>query len=977
MLAAELLGFPISRTDRGTLVAASAIDRSDRKLVFGAPLPPLSRRHDLFDTLHPAFGSEAGRTAIDWLVKHAAFTAAVDAQDELLAFAAAFAGAPVRVQPEDLRELRDLLDPITGARAERIGRRLGAALLIEAVEGETKGKRSWRRPTEVYLPKAIDKDTPYWPNAAAGIAGIHWAHPMYEEGLRTGLGKRRKREDGTRSRGARNFLALLGAEMGPRLETVEDRWVRSDARRASMRKADASRLKNDIRSNDLEAVLRVITNKKVAKTERKERAIALLRVLSRDWGRRLQDESTVEGEHAARKYVYPRGRHDALWFDRLKEVEWVPVGRDRFRRPQDAALKTDETQAIYKADEFVAGIGAAELDEEFVDALGLKARASVDDLLTMIEEMRDGEASFDLARVLHAYQHFARLVPKTPWYSSIGDVSTAEFRSRFAAGEGLVVVMTGERSAEWRRPRQVRRGRPIVPDPALYAIDRDGLRPLWKALEIGETTVEDCCDYLRSHAEWVDPDAQLGDVITIYRHLNALLAGKDSIPVACRHIPLACTSGWRARRPIHLVDDVMLRERLAAALPDAHFWEPPCDTRSIGALVDALSIQRILPRVRPRTDVRAAEQGEDQGPTFGAAVNHLSNVLGKRDASLRQALKVSWEALRDARLFVYDGEVPVDLDASPLARTIRTSVPAHVQLNPLEIHIMADALETRDGAGAAMASLFDAGALFSFDAEWMLAWQAAKQQVKEEALAFAVDDAAHKAKVEGTAAEIAKKGNGPVKLNSRKIAKGTPPPPPPPPPRELKDFQPGISAVEVVDGKAIEPKKKPPIRTRLSRRPNPSRPSQNEQVANTAYTNGEIEDFAWDVLVHVLERADGAELENFRRRHGVGADGAIDWDQFVELKATGRSMQTSVSLTPAEFERALQRRNDYILALVHGCEKGSTTKVKLIFDPMRRLSTRETEGIRLNGLPDAAGIVIELGEDGSLSSVEEGTAPGG
>lgn len=969
---AQLLGAPIWRTNGDRLVAAEALGTSDRKLVFGAPLPPLSQRHDLFDVLHPAFGTDAGRLAIDWLVKHAAFTVEVDTRDELLAFATAFENDPVRVEPEDLRELRDLLNPITDARAHSIGQRLGAAILIEAVEAETKGKRSWRRPSELYLPKAIDKDTPYWPTAAAGLAGIHWVHPMYDEGLRTGLGKRRKREDGIRSRGARNFLTLLGTETGPRLETGLEAGPRSEARRASMRKAEATSLAADIRSDDIDKVLRFITNKKMPKTERKERATALLRALSRDWSRRLQDQSTVEGQHSARKYTYTRGRHDALWLDRLKEIEWIPVGRDRFRRPADAAIKTGETQAIYRAEDFVAGIAADELDEDFIEALGLKARASVDDLLTMIEDMRDGAESFDLARVLLAYQHFARLVPKTGWYSAIGDVSMNEFRSRFAAGEGLVLIMTDERSAEWRRPGQVRRGRQIVPHTALYAIDRDSLRPLWKALNIGETSVEDCCDYLRTHAERVAPDADLGTVITLYRYLNGLLAGKESFPVACRHIPLACTSGWRARRPIYLVDDAVLRQRLAAALPETHFWQPPCDTRSIGTLVTALAVQRIEPRVRPRNDQRAVEQGEDQTPTFQAAVDHLSNVLGQRDAMLRQALKVSWEALRAARLFVYDGEVPVDVDASPLARAIRTGVPAHVRLDPLEIHITADALETREGAGAAIASLFDGSALFSFDAEWILAWQAAKHEVKE-ALRFAVDDAAHKAKVEATAAEIAKKGNGPVKLNGRKMPKNSPPPPPPPPPRELKEFQPGIASVEIVEGKKTEKTKKPPIRTRLSRRPSPNRPNQGDPVANTAYTNGEIEDFAWDVLLHVLDRADGTELEDFRRRHGVGADGAFDWSQFVELKATGRSMQTSVLFTSSEFQRALERRNDYILALVHGCEKGSNTKVKLIFDPVRRVSMRETEGIRLNGLPDAAGIVIELGQNGAMSSVEEGS----
>lgn len=966
----QIFTTPIWLRNDGNLVGCQPKDASDRKLVFGHPLPPFSERHRLFDVLHSAFAAPEGRVAIDWLVQHAAFTASVDAEDELLAFAAAFENDPIRLKTDELRELRDLLDPLTGTRAQTIGARLGAAVLIEAVESETKGNRDWRRPLEVYLPKAIDKDTPNWPNAAWGIPGIWWAHPSYDEGLRTGLGKRRKREDGTRSRGARNFLALLGAQSGPRLEIGPYRHEGSKARRISMAQANATKLSADIRSPDLDRVLGVITNRKAPKKERKDRAVALLRSISRDWSRRLQDECTVEGEHTARVHTYTRGTHDALWLDRLKDTAWIPVGRDRFRKPAEAAVRTAETQAIYRSEDFLTGVSAEELDEDFVDALGLTARVRASDLLEMLEAMRDGGQEFDAGRVHLAYQHFARLVPKSAWISSLGDIPITEFRSRFAAKEGLVLVDVGDGTADWRKPSQVRRRKPIIPDTALYVPDREIFRPLWRALKIEETKVDDCCAYLRSHADSYDPSDELGVVIQIYRHLDALLAASSTAAAAgCRYIPLACYGTWRARRPIYLISDDQLRDRLATAMPDQFFWQPPCDTRSIERFVDALSVTRISPDVRPLPDHRAREQGEDLTATFQAAVDHLSNSLGKRDASLRQALKVSWEALRGAKLYVYDDEVPVEVDAHQLGRSIRTTLQAYFQMAPLELHIWSGALELREGAGAAIAGLFDSASVFSFDAEWVLAWQAANRAIAD-ALRFTTDDAAHKVKVESTASEInSKKGKGPVKLTPRKNQKsgsGLPPPPA----RELKEFQPGISSVAIVAGKPAQQAKRP-LKPKLGRRPRPSQANNDERVANTSYTNGEIENFAWDVLLHVLERADGVELEDFRRRHGVGADGAFDWGDFVELKATGRSMQTSVSLTPLEFKRALERGNDYILALVHNCEKGSNTKVKLIFDPARRVSLRETEGIRLNGLPEAAGIMIELGADGEISGLED------
>jgi hypothetical protein len=619
------------------------------------------------------------------------------------------------------------------------------------------------------------------------------------------------------------------------------------------------------------------------------------------------------------------------------------------------------------------GVDADELDDDFVRALGLTAHVRASDLLNMLESMRDGHRDFDASRVYLAYQHFARLLlPRSSWVSDVDDVPIARFRDRFSTNEGLVLVDMGDGTADWKRPDQVRRGKAILPESGLYVPDREGFRSLWSALRISETTIGDCCNFLKAHAEQYNPNVEQGVVIQVYRHLNRLLIDHDGDAPTCRYIPLACFGIWRARRPMYLVGDEQLRDRLAASLPDQYFWQPPCDPRSIDSLIKALAVTPLRPRVRPLPDLRAQEEGEDLTPTFRAAVDHLSNSLGKRDASLRQALTVSWDELRSAPLYVYDGEVPVDVYVGPLNQNVRTDLKAYFSTDPLQFHVSNDAVELREGAGAAIATLFDDASLFPFDAEWVLAWQAAKRSVAD-ALRFNVDDAAHKAKVEATANEIEnQKAKASVKLKARKNKKDESGPPSPPP-RELKDFQPGISSVEIVDGKpAQEPKG--PVKPKLGKRPRPSRPKDEESVPNTSYTHGEIEDFGWDVLLHVLNRAGGADLEDFRRRHGVGADGAFNWGDFVELKATGRSMQTSVSLTPMEFKRALERGNDYILALVHNCEKGSSTKIKLIFDPARRVSLRETEGVRLYGLPDAPGIVIELGQNGEIADQEAETS---
>lgn len=936
-----------------------------RKIVLSGELPPLSRRRGLFDVLHPAFCSERGARAVAWLKEHAAFTEQVSPRDELLSFAEAYAESPLPLAEEELREIRDLLDPITGYAAAEIGARVGRAVLLEAAEGTAKGTRSWRRPTEIYLPKAIDKDNPNWPNAAAGLAGIHWVLPSYEERLRTGLGKLKLRADGTRSRGARNFLMLLGCEVGPRIVSGLEPPRRSLRRQTSMAEAKASSIPEDLLSPDLDRVLRAILDSHRPKKERRERALALLKALSRDWNRRLRDAAGVKGSHQARVYAWERGTHTAHWLDRLQEVAWIPVGRERFRAPGEAAIKTAETQAMYRAEDFVAGIAADEIDIDFAHALGLTAYVRVSDLVSMLEAMRDGEQVFDLGRVRLAYQHLARVAPRSGWSPALDDVPISEFRSRFASGVGLVLVIGADGTAEWRRPPQVRRGKQVLPEPERYVIE-EAFRPLWNVLQIGETTLEDCCDYLKEHAARVGPHDEDGILIQVYRYMAGVL-GKSAGPVApsVRHVPLACLQDWRARRPILLVDNAELRSQLAVARPALFFWRPPCDTRALGALVDALSVTRLAPAVLPLPDRRAVEVGEDLTATFQAAVDHLSDTLGRASAAVRSALLVPWDQLKTLKLYVYEDALPVEVTDAALGYPVRTTLRAHLQRNPFELHSTADALRNREEVGALVAGLFDPAAEYPFDGEWALAWQAAERSAAA-ALRFATDDAAHAAKVAATASQVAANAGGTVKLKSSGAHKGAKAAPPPPL-RKLKDVQAGISSVSIVDGEKPNPPKGP-MRPNLKRRKKPSPSDAGLRVANTAYTNGELEDFGWDVLVHVLQRSGGPELEDFRRRHHVGADGAFDWEEFVELKAAGRSMQTSVMLTAQEFARALERGNDYVLALVHQCENGSATRVKLVFDPARRATVRETEAVRISGLDTAAGILVELGEDGSLST---------
>jgi Domain of unknown function (DUF3883) len=99
---------------------------------------------------------------------------------------------------------------------------------------------------------------------------------------------------------------------------------------------------------------------------------------------------------------------------------------------------------------------------------------------------------------------------------------------------------------------------------------------------------------------------------------------------------------------------------------------------------------------------------------------------------------------------------------------------------------------------------------------------------------------------------------------------------------------------------------------------------------------------------------------DFRKRHSVGADGAIDWKTFVELKARGRSLPPSITMTNAEYERAKERGTDFILALVYGLEEGQRTEARLILDPIRNAVLYPINGIRLAGLSEAPAVLLRF-----------------
>ena len=174
----------------------------------------------------------------------------------------------------------------------------------------------------------------------------------------------RKRSDGTISRAARKFLTLLGAASAPRIVTVGRRDGGTGLRSQALRVNGAEYVKQDFTSPDLERVLAAM--RRLPKKERKPRSAALLKALSRHWPS-YADKMTTSAYHMAIKYEHEKAKVEAHWLCCLREIDWVAIGGGELTTPEQAVVRTSQTQTLYSPKSFIAGISPEDLRGEFAE----------------------------------------------------------------------------------------------------------------------------------------------------------------------------------------------------------------------------------------------------------------------------------------------------------------------------------------------------------------------------------------------------------------------------------------------------------------------------------------------------------------------------------------------------------------------------------------------------------------------------------
>ena len=442
----------------------------------------------------------------------------------------------------------------------------------------------------------------------------------------------------------------------------------------------------------------------------------------------------------------------------------------------------------------------------------------------------------------------------------------------------------------------------------------------------------------------------------IYRYIEPLLAKAER-----RHrdrmkaLPLYCGDRWASQRPIYLVEEPELRSQLAEALPATRFWTPPLDVRELKSLLAFAAVTRSDPTLVVAASREIARDCGDRVRThFRRAVDHLSDELARNDPEVRQRLGMTWDALREIPLFVHSAPIAVRArDEELSAAQIPIQLQALLLRDVSELHVWDEALPKREYGGHAIASLFPHASRRSIEAEWVVAWQEARQTAPE-AIRLASDEE----HAEAMKDRVAKINAAPKKMIvvSAPGGKG-----PATKPRTLKNSVGPILGATVTPGSGPKPTL-PPAKPKLHVKPPPTKPSEpGSRTAPTAYTDRDLEQRGWELLTQALETSAEESLVDFRNRHGVGADGAINWKTFVEMKATGRAPQGSIEMSNAEYERAKERGNDFILALVSGLEEGYPDEVRLIFDPATRATVRPLNGVKLVALTEAPSVLIPFG----------------
>ncbi|MFC5253414.1 sacsin N-terminal ATP-binding-like domain-containing protein [Streptomyces nigrescens] len=969
--------------------------------------------------IHSAFlaDTDEARSVRAWLRNREALLTDADAVAvirRLAAIGAAGGSGPnvLRLADDQLVELRDGFAHLPESDRETLGRDVGRAIRLQGHRYDHAGKREAIdvSPARAYLPARLDSSEreESFAFAAGRTAGPVWLRSRYAEVL----------QRGATGMGARKFLRLLGAETAPRLRRHpggRERFTQSPkglpanvmsgprARTDALRAQGATFTLDDYDSPNLRAVASNIAAEQDPQA-RRHRAVALFHVLGRAWSR-LSDHDEVAAVYD--HYVWQdRGKTAAFWLWQLRDTPWLDNGNGTPSAPARLRMRTTSSVAVYGADntrflhpEIQQLIGRR---SDVLRALDISEEARTEDLVECVQRLRRQEEESgdrDVPAALILYEALAeRTVGRG--VGAFGEMPLRAVLRAFGEGNGLVLTDSG-----WRRPGQCLRGAPLFGPLRAFAPTFPGSEAFWQRLGVRAPTVDDATAVVKELAQWdrkqgrEEQDGTTQSIVLQTLQMLAVLGRTQPGVLTAKRLgrlPLWTSQGWRSKRPVYAVEDPVVAEALGR---ERAMWCPGAELEQFRPLIRDLRVTELAAEHVTVYSPSLAPADPDLTALVRSAVTHLREDLQRNAANVARSLDCSWDELADLTVRIAP-HLACRVELPDTGESVTVPVDAGIDWSSGTLYVRDTAALTRtSGAGRSIAARFPGRSR-----EAALAWGAACDQAEKGRTAVQLSLADDQVRRDREAAEAERErrlrelGD---EVDERRTATGAqagvaagtprtsmplPPAPNNPPPVRGPSAPPGTPAapprrlvdpdrLRLVDPSgAITPPKSSVAGAPVARPsaftsgtsglPQPRAGSAIPQQHTTPrpYSGTEQEKVALDVVRQALA-GDHDWLRDLRAQHGLGADAVDALSRFYELKAYGGAEPDTVQLTPAEFQRATES-DDFFLVIVSGLEAGTApVSVRIIPQPLQQLTCRPSSSVTITGIRAAHSRVYQLKEE--------------
>ena len=960
-------------------------------------LSPLAEELGIVTALHAAHleDTDDAGVVIKWLRERGALLDVTG--DRAVVRRLAAAGRSGRRLLEPLTDgqvdaLRRAFELVDVAERSELGRDVGRAIALAAYEyrpDKRKRRHTVASPTEAYQPRSIDRGQDSFAVAAAKTPGIVWLEDRYGSTLRS--------PEGRAGIGAQKFMTLLGSETAPRPRPHSDLKQRYYGQQAGLQRSlegsPSGRLAMladqeatyTLSDKECPAMIRVVEDIASVRQGRRRRgrARALLATMVRAWGR-LSDYAEVATAHDYYEWR-EKGHTAAFWLWQAREVAWLDDENGRPRRPSDLRIRTPGTESIFGADSTdflhpdLLGTHPERRNWQAVmSALGISGDPTRRELMARLRNLRDHVIS-DETIPRDAAIVYKALAESLGNLSSQSDLTKKDLRRAFEESDGLILTKLG-----WHPPSSVFAGPPVFGEYMPFAPLVPETDALWETLRLKVPSLTDCIGVLRRiaqgrHALRLSDEAiQLETFRLLVELYTASKNHKNRRKLG--RLPLWTTQGWKKDRPVFATVDESLVDALGNSLA---LWKPGGELEQFQLLLKPLRVEVIGSADAELVETSDLFEEPEATRVFRATVQLLQDDLVRNEPLVAKGLRGQWGDLSEFTVWS-NPRLMLSVHLPKSAGNETLSCPIHVKVDvdsrKVFVRDPMNDLPRADRGGRAVAALFD-GESRRVAQAWRVAWDRAMDGVTTAGFELA-EQKAEREKEEigseidreitalrtrtgakhGSTADSRRQGSG-LSVESDHVGAGGV----------------GLEAADetkyrvlvdpdsliVVDpsGQVVDGS---PRNTNVPRRdgglvePDVTRsPNSRSWTPLRGYSDLERETVGFELARKVLS-SDHKEIVDLRAQRGVGADAMDELERLYELKVSAGGEPNEITLTSAEWQRA-KNSPDFFLVVISGVEgMDSKPSVRIIPKPLDQLDQRVSGTIKLSGVRHAKSVTFKF-----------------